>query len=173
MIAVAGPSETAGSPTAYREPVDKVAAALGTDLRLGLRDDEAQSRLERYGPNELAAEEAVPAWRRFLAQFQDLLVILLLVATAISAGLWAYERTGALPYEALAIFAVVLLNATIGYLQESRAEAALLTLRAMSAADAAVIRGGERRRIAARDIVPGDVILVEEGATIPADARAV
>jgi P-type Ca2+ transporter type 2C len=168
---LASPGEMAEPPAAYRETVAKVAAALETDIHRGLSDEEVRLRLERYGPNELAAEKGVPAWRRFLAQFQDLLVILLLVATAISAGLWAYERTGALPYEALAIFAVVLLNSTIGYLQESRAEAALSTLRAMSAADAAVIRGGERRRIAARDIVPGDVILVEEGATIPADAR--
>jgi Ca2+-transporting ATPase len=156
---------------AYQEPVDNVAAALGTDTRLGLSDAEAESRLQRYGRNELTAEKPVPAWRRFLSQFDDLLVILLLVATAISAALWAYERVGALPYEALAIFAVVLLNATIGYLQEARAEAALLSLRAMSAAEATVIRGGKHRRIGARDLVPGDVILLDVGATIPADAR--
>ena len=77
------------------------------------------------------------------------------------------------PYEAIAIFAVVLLNATMGYVQESRAEAAVAALRAMSAGDATVIRGGERRSIAASDIVPGDVILIEEGDTIPADARLV
>ena len=79
----------------------------------------------------------------------------------------------ALPYEAIAIFAVVLLNATMGYVQESRAEAAVAALRAMSAADATVIRDGERRSIAASDIVPGDIILIEEGDTIPADARLV
>ena len=89
---------------------------------------------QQHGRNELAAEKPPPAWRRFLAQFQDVLVILLLVATAISAGLWAYERDAALPYEAIAIFAVVLLNATMGYVQESRAEAAVAALRAMSAA---------------------------------------
>ena len=115
----------------------------------------------------------MPAWRRFLVQFQDVLVILLLVATAVSAALWAYERDAALPYEAIAIFAVVLLNATMGYLQESRAEAAVAALRAMSAADAAVIRGGERRSIPATEIVPGDIILIEEGDTIPADARLI
>ena len=113
----------------------------------GLSDAEARARLREHGRNELAARPPVPAWRRFLAQFQDVLVILLLVATAISAGLWVYERDTALPYEALAILAVVLLNATMGYVQESRAEAAVAALRAMSAAEATV---HARRRAAAR-----------------------
>ena len=90
----------------YRQPVDEVLAALGTDARLGLSADEAQARLKSCGRNELTAEKAVPAWRKFLAQFQDALVILLLVATLISAGLWLYERDSALPYEAIAILAV-------------------------------------------------------------------
>ena len=64
----------------------------------------------------------MPAWRKFLAQFTDVLVILLLVAAAISAALWLYERDSALPYEAIAIFAIVLLNAVMGYIQQSRAE---------------------------------------------------
>jgi len=101
------------------------------------------------------------------------LVILLLVATAISAGLWAFERDAPLPYEAIAILAVVLLNATMGYVQETRAEAAVAALRAMSAADATVIRSGEPRTVGATEIVPGDIIVVEEGDTIPADARVV
>ena len=88
---------------AYRQRVEELFPALASDERQGLTDQEAQSRLERYGQNELAAEKPVPAWRRFLAQFQDVPVILLLVATAISAGLWVYERDAALPYEAIAI----------------------------------------------------------------------
>ena len=166
-------SETADPSPPYRQPIDEVVAALGTDVQRGLSGSEAQSRLRQHGRNELVAEKPPPAWRRFLAQFQDVLVILLLVATAISAGLWAYERDAALPYEAIAIFAVVLLNATMGYIQESRAEAAVAALRAMSAADATVIRDGERRSIPATDIVPGDIIVIEEGDTIPADARVV
>ncbi|MGZ8455470.1 MAG: cation-translocating P-type ATPase [Gemmatirosa sp.] len=158
---------------AYRERVEVVAVSLGTDPRRGLSDGEVSARLARHGRNELETESPVPAWRRFLAQFQDVLVLLLLAATAISAGLWAYERDAALPYEALAILAVVLLNATMGYLQESRAEAAVAALRAMSAAEATVVRAGERRRIRASELVPGDVILIEEGDTIPADARLV
>jgi Ca2+-transporting ATPase len=157
----------------YQQTVDDLVVVCGTDLRRGLSDGEARARLEQYGRNELAAQKPVPAWRRFLAQFQDVLVVLLLIATAISAGLWAYERDAALPYEALAIFAVVLLNATMSYVQKSRAEAAVAALRAMAAADASVVRGGERRRIPASDIVPGDLILIAEGDTIPADARLV
>ena len=164
-------SETPDASLAYRQRLDDLIAALGTDERQGLTEEQARSRLERYGRNELAAEKAVPAWRKFLAQFQDVLVILLLAATAISAGLWLFERDAALPYEAIAIFVVVLLNAAMGYIQESRAEAAVAALRAMSAAEATIIRHGERRSIPAAGIVPGDVILIEEGDTIPADAR--
>ncbi len=157
----------------YRETADAIVAALGSDARSGLGDDEVRRRLEQHGRNELAAEKPVPRWRRFLAQFQDVLVVLLLVATAISAALWFYEREAPLPYEALAIFAVVLLNAAMGYVQESRAEAAVAALRAMSAADASAIRNGERRTVPATDLVPGDIILVDEGDTIPSDARLI
>ena len=159
--------------TAYRQRVDDLFSALDSDHRQGLTDEEARTRLDRYGRNELHAEQPVPAWRRILAQFQDVLVILLLAATAISAALWIYERDAALPYEALAIFAVIVLNATMGYLQESRAEAAIAALRAMSADQAMVIRNGDRKSIPATDIVPGDIIVIEEGDTIPADARLI
>jgi Ca2+-transporting ATPase len=157
----------------YRQSIDEVVKALGTSVQRGLSDVEAQTRLARHGRNELVAEKPLPAWRRFFAQFQDVLVILLLAATAISAGLWAYERDAALPYEAIAILAVVLLNATMGYVQESRAEAAVAALRALSAADATAIRDGERRSLPATSIVPGDIIVIEEGDTIPADGRLV
>jgi len=168
---VATPSrETPGS-GAYRQRVEALVAALGTDEHEGLSDEAATTRLTEHGRNELPVEPPVPAWRRLLAQFQDMLVILLLVATALSAALWAFERDAALPYEAMAILAVVLLNAAMGYVQESRAEAAVAALRAMSAAEASVIRSGVRRDIAASELVPGDVILIEEGDTIPADAR--
>src|SRR4029078_4826342 len=89
--------------TTYRHSVDEVLLTLQTDARHGLSDVEARTRLARYGRNELTAEKPVPAWRKFLAQFQDTLVILLLVATAISLGLWMYERETALPYDAIVI----------------------------------------------------------------------
>lgn len=158
---------------AHSRSVEEVLAALGSDPKHGLSQAEARSRLGRHGRNELAAEQPVSSWRRFLAQFQDALVVLLLAATSISAGLWAFERASPLPYEAMAILAVVLLNATMGYLQESRAEAAVAALRRMSAAKARVVRGGTRASVPAAELVPGDVIVVEEGDTIPADARLI
>src|SRR5215213_2435557 len=165
-------TKTEGS-AGYRWTVEEVVAGLGSDAWRGLSSEEACARLKRYGPNELEAEKPVPTWRRFLAQFRDTLVILLLIATAVSVGLWAYERDSALPYEGLAIFAIVLLNGILGYVQESRAERAVAALRAMSAAEASVVRDGERRSALASELVPGDVILVEEGDTIPADARLI
>ena len=165
-------TETEGT-TAYRQTAEEVVSGLGSDPRRGLSTEEARSRLERYGSNELEAEKPVPTWKHFLAQFRDTLVILLLVATAISVGLWAYERDSALPHEGIAIFAIVLLNGALGYVQESRAERAVAALREMSAAEAGVVRDGERRSLPAAELVPGDLILVEEGDTIPADARLV
>ncbi len=159
--------------SAYQQPFDVVLTELGTDARRGLTEEEARARLERYGHNELLADKPVPAWRKFLAQFQDVLVILLLIATAISAALWIYERDSAAPYEAIAISAIVLLNAIMGYVQESRAESAVAALRQMAAAHARVIRGGEHRNVPAADVVPGDILLIEEGDTIPADARVI
>jgi Ca2+-transporting ATPase len=157
----------------YQRPFDEVLVALGSDARRGLSAGEARERLLRHGANALAAEPPVPGWRRFLAQFQDGLVILLLVATAISAALWLYERDAALPYEAIAISAVVLINAVMGYLQATRAESAVAALRQMSAARARVVRDGEPRAVPAADLVAGDIILIEAGDTIPADARII
>jgi Ca2+-transporting ATPase len=157
----------------YRQPVDAVLTAFSTDAQSGLSKGEAQARLKSYGKNELTAEKPVPAWRKFLAQFHDVLVILLLIATVVSAGLWLVERDSALPYEAIAILAVVLLNAVMGYLQQSRAEQAVAALRQMSAAHAKVMRDGARQSSPAVEVVPGDLILIEEGDTIPADARLI
>ena len=142
-------------------------------MRAGLSQSEAQKRLEQFGRNELTAEEPVPAWRKFLAQFKDVLVILLIIAAAISAVLWLVERESAFPYEAIAILAVVLLNAIMGYVQQSRAESAVAALRQIAAAHANVIRDGNRQSVAAAEIVPGDLIVIEEGDTIPADARLI
>jgi Ca2+-transporting ATPase len=159
--------------TAYRNPADHVVAALETDAERGLSEAEARARLERHGRNELATERPLPAWRKLVAQLRDVLVLLLLVATVISAGLWLYERDAPLPYEAIAIFLVVLLNAAMGSVQQARAEHAVAALRRMSAARASVIREGARRSIPATDVVPGDILVVEEGDTIPADGRLI
>jgi Ca2+-transporting ATPase len=162
------------SPTpAYRQSIEEVVAALATDPRRGLSAADARARLERYGKNEIVSEKPVPAWRKFLRQFEDVLVILLLVAAAISFALWLYEGDAALPFEAIAIFAIVILNAVMGYVQTARAERAIASLRAMSPTEATVVRDGVRHRLPAAELVPGDVMLVEEGDTIAADARLI
>ncbi|WP_417515339.1 cation-translocating P-type ATPase [Marinobacter sp.] len=156
---------------AYRLSSDAVISALGTSEQNGLGSHEASQRLEHDGPNELTATRPVPGWRKLLAQFSDTLVILLLLAAAISSGLWLVERDSPLPYEAIAILAIVLFNAAMGYIQQARAEQAVAELQQMSAAQARVIRDGEQQTIPAAGLVAGDIILVEEGDTIPADSR--
>ncbi len=158
---------------AYQRSTDSIIAEQHTDAQRGLTKAEAVARLAAQGPNELTAKKQVPAWRKFLAQFEDVLVIVLLVATAISATLWVIERKSLLPYESMAIFAVVLLNAIIGYLQSSRAASAVAALRQMAATRAKVIRDGEHMEVPGAEIVTGDLILIEEGDTIPADARLI
>jgi P-type Ca2+ transporter type 2C len=157
----------------YQQTADEVLRALGSDATRGLSSADAHARAARCGLNELAAPPSVPAWRRFVAQFRDVLVILLMIATAISFLLWLYERDSALPYEAIAISAVLVLNAILGYTQQERAESALAALRQMSAAHAHVVRDGEASRVPATEVVPGDILIVEEGDAVAADARLV
>ena len=157
----------------YQSSAELIVRRLGTDPTRGLSASEARQRLARYGPNELTRTKPVPAWRKMLAQFREPLVLLLIFAALISALLWFYERDTPLPYEGLAILAVVLLNAVMGYVQQSKAEQAVAALQRMSAAHAHVIRDGERQSIAASEVVPGDIILVEEGDSVPADARLI
>jgi P-type Ca2+ transporter type 2C len=168
-----GEASDARTSEPYRQTVEQVLATFGVDADSGLDGNEAHARLESYGRNELRGKQPVPAWRKFLAQFTDVLVILLIVAALISTGLWLYERDTALPYEAIAIFAIVLLNAVLGFVQQARAERAVAALRQMSAAHANVIRDGARQSMMAAELVPGDIVLIEEGDTIPADARLI
>ena len=155
----------------YRRAAAEVIAALGADAARGLASGEARARLARFGKNELPAAPPVPAWRRFLAQFRDVLTLLLVAATVVSLVAWAIERETAVPYEALTIIAILLGNAALGFAQESRAEQAVAALRAMAAPSARVLRDGVQQAVAAAELVPGDVLLLEEGDTIPADAR--
>src|SRR5690554_4547506 len=101
--------------------IEDVVETLSTDLGKGLTGEEAIRRLVHVGPNELPIGPKVPEWRRFLAQFTDTLVILLLVAGSISALLWYLEGFTPLPYETVAILVIVILNAAMGYFQQARA----------------------------------------------------
>jgi Ca2+-transporting ATPase len=152
---------------------DVVNALRSNNEQRGLSQPDARSRLEKYGTNELESELRVPGWRRFLAQFKNVLVLLLLVAAVISGVLWYLDGASGVPYEALAILAVVLLNAVMGYIQETRAENAVAALRQMAAAHARVLRDGQMQSIPATELVPGDILRVEEGDSVPADARLI
>jgi len=159
----------------HAKPAEAVVAELGSDAARGLNRDEARQRLEQYGPNQLKSAPETPWWERLIEQFQNFLVIILLVAIVISVIEWLLQdpRESALPYEAIVITIIVALNAILGFVQESRAEKSVRALMALAAPEATVVRDGERQRIPASDIVPGDVILVEAGDKIPADARII
>jgi magnesium-transporting ATPase (P-type) len=130
----------------------------------GLSSDVAARRLERYGRNELQEEAPTPAWRRFLRQFANVLIYVLLAAAAVTAAFGDWLETGV-------ILAVVLINAIIGYVQEGRAEAALASLKSMLALEAVVVRDGRRSTVPAEELVPGDVVMIEAGDRVPADLR--
>ncbi len=151
----------------------EVIARLETDAARGLSAEEAARRLAEYGPNALPTEARRPAWLRFLSHFRDAQVYLLLFATAISLLVWALEREEEWPLEAMVILAIVVLNALFGFLQEERAGQALASLRSMTPDEASVLRGGELLRIDARNLVPGDLVVVNEGDRIAADARLI
>src|SRR5262245_839793 len=146
--------------------VEELAAALGSHLDTGLSDEQASQIRAQQGPNELQEAPPVPAWLRFLGQFKDLVIWILIVA-AVVAGL-----TGEVA-DAVAILAIVLLNGVIGFIQEERAEQALASLRKLSAPLAKVLRGGQLMPVPARDLVPGDRVELEAGDNVPADARLI
>src|SRR5689334_15131961 len=144
--------------------VDEVAKRVATDVTKGLYSADAADRLHRYGPNRLPEGKRRGPGLRFLAQFNNVLVYVLLGAgfTKLMLGLWV---------DASIIFGVVLLNGVLGFIQEGKAEKALDSIRNMLSAEARTLRGGETRLIPAEQLVPGDVVLLESGDKIPADLR--
>lgn len=157
-----------------------VAQSLGVNLNTGLSQAEAQQRLEQYGPNELASAPPVPKWKKFLEQFKDPLVYLLLAATGISLIAWFIEKANtvagaeggeALPFDAIVIVLILIVNAVLGYIQESKAEQAVEALSQMTAPQTNVLRDGAVTRINTTDVVPGDVIVLGEGDSVSADGR--
>ena len=144
----------------------EVIGRLRTDLTKGLDAGEASRRLAQYGPNRLPEGKKRGPLTRFLAQFQNVLVYVLLGAgfVKLMLGLWL---------DSTVILGVVIINALLGYLQEGKAEQALDSIRNMLSAEARTLRGGETRLIPAEQLVPGDVVLLESGDRIPADLRLV
>jgi magnesium-transporting ATPase (P-type) len=157
----------------WRRPANEVAAELGVDLTRGLSSDVARAQLDRVGPNQLERAAGVSNWDRFLAQFNDPLVYLLAVAVVVSLAAWAIDGAHGVPFVAVVVAVIVLLNGVLGYVQESRAEEAVAALQRMAAPSAGVLRDGREQRIPAADVVPGDVLLLSEGDAVGADGRLV
>jgi len=152
---------------------DKVAEVLGTDLESGLSSQEASRRLSQDGPNELRSKPPLPAWRRFLSQFQDPLIYLLLVAITIALIAWVIEGRAGLPVDAIVIALIVILNGLLGYMQENKAEKAVAALARMTAVTSAVVRNGDVLRVPSAELVRGDLIVLGEGDAVGADARLI
>jgi Ca2+-transporting ATPase len=146
--------------------VEHLADQLDTRIHKGLSGDQARERLSRIGPNELQERSRPGFFQLLLAQFNNFLILLLIAASAVSILLGEYV-------DAAAILAIVVLNAVLGVIQESRAEQAIAALRKMAAPNATVIRDGRQLLIPARELVPGDVVLLEAGNYVPGDLRLV
>ncbi len=148
---------------------------LNTDTNVGLSTDAAAARLQEYGENRLQDKKPITMWQRFIHQMKDAMVIILIVAAIISLGLSIYEHIVELTpidwIEPAAIVAIVVLNAVLGVVQESKAEAALQALRNLSAPNARVRRDGKLITTPSYTLVPGDIVELEAGDLVPADCR--
>lgn len=148
----------------HAQDVSQVLDALSVRSGLGLSAAEVEERRSAHGRNELPAERGSSGWKLFARQFTNAMALLLLAAAAISAALHEYA-------DAVVILLAVMLHAAIGFAQEWRAERALEKLKAMVVPESTVVREGRLHRLPSAELVPGDVIVVEEGDRIPADAR--
>jgi hypothetical protein len=158
-------AHTDGNVTAaHAISADDVVKRFATSAEKGLDADEAAARLQKYGPNRLPEGKTRGPFMRFLAQFNNILVYVLLGAGFVKLMLNLWVDAGI-------IFAVVILNALLGFIQEGKAEKALDSIRNMLSAEARVVRGGKTRMLPADQLVPGDVVLLESGDKTPADLR--
>ena len=160
------PSSNEPTPDFHAQSLEQVVQVLDTRLDHGLSTDEARARLAQAGPNELTEQPPTPLWRRVIDQLRDFVVLLLIGAAVVSVILGDTA-------EAAAILAIVVLNAVIGVVQESRAEASLAALKKLAAPEARVVRDGQHISVPARELVPGDIVFLEAGNYVPADLRLV
>ncbi|MGM0592119.1 MAG: cation-translocating P-type ATPase [Halobacteriota archaeon] len=156
----------------YTLSVERVLEELDTGVG-GLSRDEARTRLEEYGPNEIREEAEVSPVEIFVSQFNDFLIYVLIIAALLSLAVGLLPGGEPNYVDAGLIFLILLGNGVFGFVQDYRAEKAMEMLRELSSPEATVLRDGEKRTIAAREVVPGDVVAIEQGDAIPADARLV
>ncbi len=159
-------SSTDRSPRWHAQSVDETLETQSVSTGTGLSREEAERRLEQHGRNSLPPPKRRGPWLRFVMQFHNPLIYVLLVAGGVTFALEDYMDAGV-------IFGVVLINAAIGFIQEGKAEEALEAVSAMLASHATVLRDGERHEIEADLLVPGDIVMLESGARVPADLRLI
>ncbi|WP_404786339.1 cation-transporting P-type ATPase [Altericista sp. CCNU0014] len=152
------------SPSHHELPEQEILQSFNSDLEKGLTAEEVARRYERYGWNELQFKPGKPAWLRFLLQFNQPLLYILLLAGGVKAFLGSWVN-------AAVIWGVTLINAVIGYVQEAKAEGAIASLAKAVITEATVLRDGQILRIPSPDLVPGDVVLLASGDKVPADLR--
>ena len=157
----------------HSQPLEELEKTLFSSAKTGLSEEQAARQLEKYGPNRLEAKKKKTNLQRFFEQFKDAMIIILLIAALISFIVALSGHDGGEFFEPILILVIVALNALMGVLQESKAEKALDALKNMSAPHARVMRGGVEKIIDAAGVVPGDVILLEAGDYVPADARLI
>lgn len=145
-------------------PSDEATKSLDTNTDTGLSHAEAENRLKKFGYNQLEEKEGISPFLLFVGQFNNVIVWILMVAAIVSGFLGEWV-------DALAILAIVVINAVIGFIQEFRAEKSLAALQKMAAPFSRVLRGGEIHSVSSREIVPGDIVLLEAGDYVPADGR--
>ncbi len=158
-------------PSPWSRPAPDVVADLGSSAVRGLEHDDVERRLSEFGRNELDREPPVPLWRRILHHISDPLSLLLIAATAISVAVWVVEGAEGLPIDAMVIFVIVVANAMLGLWQEAKAEDAVAALAEMTSPTATLLRSGVTMHVAAADVVPGDVMILNEGDAVIADGR--
>ncbi len=149
----------------YQKEISEVFEELSTNSQ-GLSFEEAQSRLQRFGFNELVEKKKKTPFLMFLNQFKDFMILVLITAAMISGFLGEWPDT-------IAIIVIVILNSVIGFIQEYRAEKAMEALKEMAALTAVVVREGQIKQIPAKELVPGDLVLLEAGNIVPADLRLI
>ena len=159
--------------TAHNMPADRVLEELGTDQSSGLSEERAASLLAEHGENRLKGKPPRSMFARFIDQFKDVMILILLGAAVVSFVIACIQGDPEEFFEPVLILVIVILNAILGVVQESRAEKALEALKNMSAPKARVVRQGEEKIIDAAGLVPGDIILLEAGDFVPADARLI
>ena len=157
----------------YSAPLSEVLTKTATDPKLGLSQNEVTERLQKYGENRLKEKKKQSNLSRFIGQFKDVMIIILLIAAAVSFGVVVFEKNWGELFEPILILVIVVLNAIMGVYQEGKAEKALDALKNMSAPHARVIRDGQESIVDASNLVVGDIIRLEAGDFVPADARLI